>query len=187
MTTRQIVDEHFTSNYKYYRQVCYQYYRGRYLYEDLLNEAYLKFISIKPETIDKFLELNKLHCIGLKIIRSLYQKRTNGLKYSNAGGSSPLFETKGVEWSYNFIDDNQTKDEKEIQLYFEKAVKTINEALTYPVTESKKRTPYQLVQTFLAVQESSIGRISIETGISRPHIKETYKQAKEYLKNEITK
>lgn len=189
MTSKQIVDIHFEKNYNYYRSVCYRYYKGRYLFEDLLNESYLELLKVKENVIFDFNDKDKLHCICLKIIRSLYQKRYHPAKnnYSGNGStSSPLFETPSIEYKIEFLIE-ESKDEKEIQLYFEKATNLIEKALTCPVMECKEKTPYQLVQTFLAVQESNINRVSIDTGISRPFITETYKQAKEYLKKEILK
>lgn len=188
MTSKSIIDKHFEKNYKYYRQVCYRYYRGRYLFEDLLNESYLEFLRVKEPTINKFNEIDKLHLIGLKIIRSLYRRRYASANRTGENGcnSSPLFETPTLGYEVDFLQD-ESKDEKEIQLYFERATNLIEKSLSYPVETCKAKTPYQLVQTFLAVQESNINRVSIETGISRPFITETYKQAREFIKKEITK
>ena len=188
MTSKQIIDTHFEKNYKYYRQVCYRYYRGKYLYEDLLNESYLEFLKVKEPVIFKFSNRDKLHCIGLKIIRSLYQKRFSKANRNKGNGcnSSQLFETPSISYEIEFT-EQEGKDETEIQMYFERATIAIEKALTYPVSEGKDKTPYQLVQAFLAVEASSVNKISKETGISRTFITETYKQGKEYLKQEVLK
>lgn len=188
MLARAIVDEHFTKNYKYYRQVCYRYYRGRYLFEDLLNETYLKFIEVKEDTIFALYEIDKLHCIGLRIIRSLFQKKGRRSNTKENGNlSSVLFETPGIDYEYDFMASDNESDEQEIQEYFEKATSAIEKGLRSKSDGQKERSVYLKVSTFLAVQQSNINQISKQTGISRPYITETYRQSQAYLQKEILK
>lgn len=96
ITTKQIIDEHYSSYYNYYRKVCYQYYDGRFLYMDLLHELYIGFLKVKEEVIKKFHSIDKLKNIGLLIIRSLFNKR-NRQKNHKDGQDSPLSEIKRID------------------------------------------------------------------------------------------
>jgi len=76
-----------------------RYYNGRYLHEDLLHELYLGFLKVSPQTILEFHERNRLHNIGLWIIKSIYQSRKCLKKYNTTvrkGGDSPLSETSAI-------------------------------------------------------------------------------------------
>ena len=80
---KEIVDAHFLENHEYYKKVCRYSFKDRYLWEDLLQETYLCFLRVKPETIEKYHELGKLRSIGNIIIRSLYQDRKRAKKNKN--------------------------------------------------------------------------------------------------------
>src|SRR3954463_14146142 len=88
---RSIADAHFTENYNYYRKVCRNQFRGSYLFEDLLQETYLEFLKVKPETIEFYNEIGRLNCIVIRIIKALHNRRRNGKK-NKQGETSPLFE-----------------------------------------------------------------------------------------------
>jgi len=199
LTTQQIVDAHFTSNYKRYRGICYQYYRGRYLFEDLLNESYILFRQVKPETIQRFSELDKLHCIVLKIIRSVYQKRNYSARnkpsfYNKEAGcnSSPLFETPTINFDLDIMCSDidildVTQKELEIQKHYERATELIGIALQEPVIDQKEKSNFLKITVFLDANRSSINHIHQKTGISRTYLTQVYKEGKQLLKDEILK
>lgn len=189
---KAVVDKHFTDNYKYYRKVCYQYYGGRYLLEDLLHEVYLGFMKIRPELIDSFNQINKrtglnnLKNLGLLIIRSLYQKRFYKKKYER-GSDSPLSEMNGIEYFgdgegldpfYDIgIEDETFEDEVERRSR-ERKLDTMNALIT-------ANKEHRGVKLLLLCTNNTTKDVAKESGTSPYHIKKEIDQTKEYFKQII--
>lgn len=73
---KQIIDKHFSDNYNYYRFVCYKYYKGRYLFEDLLHELYFKLLNEKEFKILKYHKDEKLKVLVIYRLRDLFRSRS---------------------------------------------------------------------------------------------------------------
>lgn len=194
MQIKEIIDDHFQSNYFYYKRVCFKYFKGRYLFEDLLHESYVKFHSTKEETVIRLNSAGKLHYGVLRIIGKLFKRRKTACNrqsrfYEGNNNSSPLFETPGVSYEYDFPtnDVDYDKDEIEIQQYFEKATRIIEDTLQQPNENKKGKSNYLKVKVFLEVQRTNINQISKTTGISRPFITQTYRESQQYLREQILK
>lgn len=188
---KEIIDAHFLSHYEYYKKVCRYSFKDRYLWEDLFQETYLGFLKVKPETIQKYHDLGQLNKIGNIIIRSLYQERTRA-KMNKNGHTSPLFEVGKYE--VTDFKDSEVLNQFEIELEeienrdkYDKAIEVFGKALSEPVSNEKKASPFLKVKTFLAVHDSNIYRISKQTGINRKYITDVYNDAREYIKKEIAK
>lgn len=189
---KEIVDKHYSEYYKYYRRMCLQYYNGRYLSEDLLHELYFELLKVKPETVEFFDEIGKLHYIGLRIIKSLFYHKNKSKTHS--AESSPLFETPSVSTSTMLL-DSFLKDESilelnelenEIQRQFEAAQRGIEQALSSKESpDNKTPSDYLKVRVFLDANETNIHRLSKTIGVNRAYIKEVYKQGQELLKQKI--
>lgn len=198
LEAKQIADAHFAKNYNYYRTICYRCYRGRYLYEDLLNESYLKFIEKDPDVLLKFhregrperhIEDRFRSMVKLIIIETFRNRgiKSNRCINGETNNSSPLFETPSINLDYDFIAEEPQKNEVEIQNHFLKAVSAINKALQEPVKEGKKKSDWLKVRVFLEVEKTNINKLSKQTGISRPFITQTYIEGQKLLQKEITK
>lgn len=188
---KEIIDAHFLENYKDYERVCRYCFNNRYLWEDLLQETYLKFHHVRPEVIQRFHEQGRLNQIGYIIIRSLNQGRTRAKKNVN-GNTSPLFEISSYECNEGQIKDESVFNSFELELQeleikenYDKAIKVFDKALSEPVTDNKKTSNFLMIKTFLAVQESNIYQISKQTGINRKYITDVYNEAREFIKKEI--
>ena len=170
ITTKDIIDQHFTDNYKRYQRVCYRYYRGRYLFDDLLNEAYFEFLKVKEDVILKFHAMDKLYNIGLKIIRSLYQKRFSTKKYEGASSTSALYESKTITLHIDRLDlSNESYDESQ-DLLFDEVSKKIDKGL-------QSQDDWFCMTVFVKSQTESIFEMSKKTRISRPYLTKAYKEA----------
>lgn len=193
LSMKEIVDAHFLENHEYYKKVCRYSFKDRYLWEDLLQETYLCFLRVKPDTIEKYHELGKLRSIGNIIIRSLYQDRKRAKKNKN-GHTSPLFEFNSYSNEDSNLQDSNELNYFEIELYelemkvnYDKALVLFDKALTEPVSDHAGASSFLKIKTFLAVQDSNIYRISKQTGINRKYITDVYNEAREYIKKEIAK
>lgn len=179
MDAKLIIDKHYSDNYNYYRSVCYNYYRGRYLWEDLSHELYIDFLKIKAQVIEKFHQLGKLKNIGLKLIRRLYERRFRAKRSTtnHNGEVSPLHETPGVSYAIEISQaDNKNYLAKELQ--FSKMERAIKQAL-----QSQDR--WFDVSVFLQSQDESILSISKKTRIGRDRLTRAANAGKEYLKQRI--
>ena len=111
MTSKEIIDSHINQHYEYYRKQCRYQYNGRYLWEDLFQETYLKLLTIKPETIEFYNEIGKLNCIVInKIIipKNTMRKLVIVAKprvvlrfIANSGKSDPMIRSKAVRIQTN--------------------------------------------------------------------------------------
>lgn len=184
---KEIVDSHFIAHLDYYKSYCQYSYRGRYLWEDLLQETYLNFLRVKPDVLQKYSDNGRLTTIGRIIIRSLYQDRKRAKKNKN-GNTSPLFEINGYSDDTRDCDTNYFEIEQaeiDFEECYNKALKLFERALSEPVSQGKEKSSFLKVKTFLAVQESNIYQISKQTGINRKYITDVYNEAREYIKKEI--
>lgn len=200
MTTKQIIDAHFVSNYNYYKRICYRYCRGSVIHEDLLHKTYEKFLEVKEEVILKFHKLNRLYNLGLRIIRSLYQKR-NQLKKNKQSSTSELAMVSGnfdisdyVVFASHWIDEDsefrisntvlkilsliEVNKTDYTEIDFLDLEKSINELLIDPDKTVG-------VTIFLQASEISINELHRNSGISRYYLTEKYNEGLNNLKTHI--
>lgn len=152
----------------------------------------MEFFKVKPETIEFFDEIGKLHYIGIKIINRTFGYRVQGKNHKDAI-SSPLFETPAVSTSDWMLDQiigaEQFFDvinfESEIQTNFKKAKKAISEALNSSSNQSKEPSDYLKVRVFLDVTETNISQVSKRIGVDRKYIRRFYKEGQQLLKDKI--
>lgn len=187
MDTKLIIDKHFESNYDYYKRVCFKYCNGARCYEELLHNCYEEFLKVKQEVIIKFHELNRLYNIGLKIIRSLWQKRFKVKKYKR-GETSELFDLSLSGLGTKIKDEpNQIENNCFSESDYLSLDKAVNDLL-------KDRRKNMAVTIFLQANELAdkhepndlgISALARKSGISRFYITREYKKGKEYLKTHI--
>lgn len=176
--TKEIIDTHFKLNYNQYKKVCYNYCNGSVCHEELLHKCYEEFLKVKQETIIKLYDLNQLYNMGLRIIKFLFKKRFRVKKY-NRGSTNDLFEFKGMD--IENINENRlykTSNDCYSEIDYLSLDKAINELLSNPNTSTS-------VTIFLQANETSINKLSNESGISRFYLTKEYNKAKEYLKTHI--
>jgi len=160
-------------------------------------------LKVKPDVIVKFNELNRLHNIGLLVIRSLYQKRNQSKKIKSSG-CSPLFETPIREIYINGQPINSIEDRRhELSDDFE--VMTIPEWVRvfsgHEDRTVQNTTPEEIVEIIDRLFESnrlhmdllmkanepglSINKIHKVTGIGRAYLTKVYKEAVDKVKTEL--
>lgn len=177
-SVKEIIDKHFQSNYEYYKSVCRSYYKKRYIYEDLLHETYSGFLKVKESTIIQFHELNRLHNIGLKIIRSLYQKRNQ----KQRKGDSPLKEDNTVlyyeennEGLCCFDEVFDELEQSEERITKERKLDTMNSLISANKDNRK-------IQLLIMNTHEKIVDIARESKTTTYYITKEINEAKEFLK-----
>jgi hypothetical protein len=173
MTTKDIVDQHFTANTKYYESLCKYLFKGRYLWEDLYQETYLALLNCPAVT--RHQTNSYLLGVGTNVAKGIWQKRTSG-KYHCDGKDSPLFETAGA---FNCPELIEYPKEYEIQ----KQNDHMNEikALVFKGLEEKDFD----MEVFVMGQIESINAMSHRTGISRYLLNKANEKAKDHIKKNI--
>jgi hypothetical protein len=137
-------------------------------------------LNVNDERIIRLHNVDKLHCMGLMLIKDLYRNRTRGKKIESKNGTSPLFEIQnGNIYIERFRD--LTEQTEGIDDIYERAEKIINEALT-----SEKKL-FLKVTVFTKANEEgkNINNIHKKTGISRNYLTKLYKEGQKYIKNKL--
>lgn len=188
----QIINDHFTKKYDYYKNICRYHFGGAFLFEDLLHETYCEMLKVKPETITFYHEIDKLDCIVIKTIKSLYYAKGRTKRYEK-GKTSALFQSNDID----FVDINALTDadlldgpsEAELMQMADKAFSEIDKALKQPVkyNQGKELSDYLKIRTFVEVNQSNINQVSKSTGISRKFLTRIYKEGQLTLQQRITK
>jgi hypothetical protein len=173
--TRNLIDKHFTENYKSYKSVCRKKFGGRYVYEDLLHELYIMFIDYDSEKIRRYSDNGKLHILGLCFIQKIFAKRNNKKKYK-AESSNLLEISTSVECSDNMfmiedIEPELISDEKieKVKAYLIKGVLSGDTDLNL----------------FAMAQVDNLYSIHKKTGINRKSLQDSYGRAQLKLKRII--
>jgi hypothetical protein len=172
---KAVIDEHITLNERYYKSVCYQYYNGRYLWEDLFQEFYLEFLNLKSDLVQKFHEANKLNYLGALVIRNIYSKRGQHKRYK-VGETSPLFETVTIAENLNI----SLPQEDDTTIYDKVDFKLVQDRLA-----ELKRNDWFKHEVLMLLQNESINGLSKRTNINRKYLTDTYKDTCNQLKKEI--
>ena len=168
---KQIIDKHIIEYHRYYSCVCINYYKGRYLWEDLLQELYLEFLNCNENTIAKFNEQKKLHFLGAKIIQGLYSKRGKRKEYKV--GTSNLNELSNLKEYSNL---KTIQDETDPFAYID------DEEVKRAMDDLYKRDWF-LHDVLVITQSESINNLSKRTKIDRGYLTKAIKEAKYYIKN----
>lgn len=158
---------------------------------DLLHETYLEMLKIKPETIIKFNNLNRLYNLGLITIRQLYIRRNNCARNGTKRAVvSPLFEIPSaglIDDLVSTLDADVIEREFEMLQYSINATKAIEAALNDETESGKSASPFLMVTIFNEVNSSNISRVSKKAGVSPEYIQKIYEQGRKYLLKQITK
>jgi DNA-directed RNA polymerase specialized sigma24 family protein len=183
---RKIIDNHFATNYEYYRKVCKAYYRGADLADDLLHESFVSFTKVKPDVIERFNELEKLHCIVLKIIRSTYANRRRA-KQNKQGNTSPLYIGSSTSVDYEFVNLVSVEEDNVLLELEPKLLAVIKQAECEPVVygKGKELSNFLKVKVFVQANQQGIRQTSRSTGISRNYLAKIYNEGKEFLKQQL--
>lgn len=149
---------------------------------------YLKMLEAKPETIELFDEIGKLHFIGIRILKGIFNKRGQCKNHADSQ-SSPLFETPyGIVLEDFLIAEPcyEIKEfEEQIQVRYTKAVKAIDGALNSSSTTTGESSDYLKVRVFLDVSETNISQVSKRIGVDRKYIRRFHQEGQEFLKQKI--
>lgn len=173
---KDIIDKHYTEYYKYYRKVCLSYTKDIELADELLHETYLGFLKAKTTTIIQFNTDNKLHFLGINILRSLWQKKKQVKKHID-GQTSTLFKSNNSfdisELNLRLLKENH---------YSENEYNVLESAIRTLLNDSNKSMS---IIIFLQANETSISEIHRHSKISRPYLTKHYNKGKQYLKQYI--
>lgn len=176
---KAIIDEHFKSNYNYYKAVCFKFYKGRYLAEDLLHKTYEDFLNTNPETVLEFQKANKLKYLGIRIIKRLHSHKGR-FKRHRDGSTSELFEVTGSDPNPEFVYEYVEKDHQAIERNIEKAGDFIKQKLQSP-------HDFFEMAVFCQAQNESILSISNKTNINRRALTIAYDSAQKQLLQHLRK
>lgn len=183
---KQHIDEHIVKFEKYYRGVCYTYYNGRYLYEDLLQELYIEFINTSPNIIRKFHVNNKLIYLGHILIRKIYSHRGYHKRYDK-GKTSPLFESCHIECLD--IDKIDLTSSENIESELDELINNLppDPEYIFKQLDEHEKEDYFEANIVRLSQNESLHSISKRTRISYPYIVKKYKEANENIKKRLIK
>lgn len=176
---KEILDCHFSENIKYYNFLAKTLFKGRYIYEDLVQETYLEMIN---RTNYKSLDKYYLLFIGKKIMNTLYVRRLTLKKYK-CGKDSPLSELNTSLQNQSIIDNlfiNEVSESFDIDKYN----KSVINKITGIIYEGLENDDYK-TQVFIMSQIESINSISKRTGISRPNLTKARNQMINIIKEKI--
>lgn len=199
MTTKEIIDSHYSDRYNYYRAICLQITnKDDLIYKDLLHDTYEALLKIKEETIIRFNKIDKLHYLGIKTIKQLYGKRFNKKKYTK-NLSSPLFIAVDEFIRLDSIRHNDEFNEETNNRLFEledcndtefseEDYLLLDQAITALLKDPEKTVG---VTIFLEVSETNILQLHKDSKISRYFLTSKYKEGiqniKKYIENEREK
>lgn len=187
---KNIIDKHYTDNYKYYKVICKRYINN-ITHEDMLHELYLKFFKVNEAVIIEYNKLNKLTNIGCMILRYLAQNRYR-TKKNKQGETSPLFisnvpcdindiyslnndEVNSLDYIIDLIESKQTEENKE-ELFSK---------LNHAIIKNLNNENNTYISVFLQANETSLYELHKDSGISRFYLKRSYDKGKEILKKEL--
>lgn len=91
MSTKEIVDKHFTENLIHYQVYAKTLTRSRYIWEDLVNETYLEMLKIREPYIRYSIDTPYLWYLGKKVMKSIFYHKGKK-KLTNTTIESPLLE-----------------------------------------------------------------------------------------------
>jgi len=174
---KHLIDKHITEYERYYKSICYHYYNGRYLWEDLFQELYIGFIDCKPDTVLKFSNDGKLNYLGALILRNTFGKR--GYHKKNKGSStSNLFELSNIceLVDRSLIDENSEFDEFINSIPFEKVEDIMNDLY---------KEDWFKHDVFIMAQKESLNSLSKRTTINRKYLTDTYRNAQRLLRTQL--
>jgi len=175
-----ILNEHIIANMNFYQTKCKSLYRGRYLYEDLFQEFYLKFIELPDKKVDELKRLDKLTGAGLYIIRFLFYRRNQNKK--NGLPITSLFETAGNLEIFDSFETQELSEQKN------KYSDEIAEKLKQTISKYLANEKYELdILYWLQGQEQTLTSIAKESKINRVYVSAGYNRAEKLLKQELQK
>lgn len=187
---KDIIDKHFTDNYKYYKSICKRHINN-ITHEDMLHELYLKFFNVNHNVIIEYNGNGKLTNIGCMILRYLAQNRYR-TKKNKQGSTSPLFisdvpcdindlysqqadEHSSVDYIIDLI-ESKIKEENKEELFSK-----LNHAIIKHLNSENNTN----IAVFLQANETSLYELHKDSGISRFYLKRSYEKGKELLKKEL--
>lgn len=188
MTAKEIVDKHFTKEYAYYKRICSQRYKGRYLKNDLLHDTYLGVLKKKDETIFKAEREGRLKTVFISTMRYIFEDRKQ-IKLHIDGKTSDLNESCiSVINSIDYLlrEEGFEKDiiDMETQTHIQELIDT---AMATQNNGTKERSDYLKVSVFLHAVNTNISQTSRDMCIPRYFISEIYNEGRMYLKQAIDK
>jgi DNA-directed RNA polymerase specialized sigma24 family protein len=171
-----IIDKHFSDNIEYYKTICRNWYKDRYLWEDLLQEAYLGMLKVRPEVVKYSPDTAYLKHIGKKVISSILQKRNYHKKHVD-GSDSVLFETSNNAKEFNFdIFEHNQECKKDTEELIDKINSIVYDGLLNKDFET---------EVFVMAQIESISSISRRTGVNYYSVSKANKTAIERIKKQL--
>lgn len=177
-----VINQHIINHTKYYQALCKNLYRGRYLYEDLFQEFYLKFLELPAERINKLKETDKLIGTGTIIIKYLFHRRKRNKK--NGLPVTTLFETVGHKELFDsgelFDIENYSAENK----YSDELADKLKDVVGKCLADKKHE---QDILYFLQGQEQTLTSIADGANIHRVYVSAGYNRAERLLRKELTK
>ena len=195
-THQQIIDEHYNAEYQYYRRVCRRYYKGRYLFEDLLHELYFGLLKVPEDVVIKYKETNTLRILGFRTIRNIYQRRDQQkrigdsvlMEIKNIGrdsDKSDLYTEQGDEKIisdgdpfYNIGTEDPTFDDEMERLKDERRLDTLNALITANRNNEK-------IQLLLMCENQTIVDVAKQMNTSVYLVRKELNEIKQTLKDHI--
>ncbi len=177
---KDLIDRHIVEYERYYKSICYSYYNGRYLYEDLFQELYIGFFNCKEDVILKFSNGNRLNYLGALILRNLFSKRGYHKKHID-GQTSPLFELSNVS---ELVDKRIVDEDDEFTKFID--------SIPTELIEQKMNELYQKdwfshdVFKRVVIEDENIYQLSKNTTINRKYLTENFNETKAYLRKQLS-
>jgi hypothetical protein len=187
-----IIDEHVTKYKSYYASICFSYYGGRYLWEDLFQEMYLAFLKVKPEKFEDYHKKDKLRFLGGRIIGFLYSKRGQKKNHTDSC-SSVLNETCSLIDVSDYRHPEAFGDESEFIERKQRTKEVIDEPssplskvnlndLQDVLNDLYAHDPF-LYDVFTILQKETINSLSKKAKINRKFLTDSNKRAVEFIRN----
>lgn len=175
---KSIIDKHIIEYERYYKSICYSYYNGRYLWEDLFQELYLGFVDCKPDTVLQFNSTGRLNYLGALIIRNIFSKRGYHKKHED-GRTSPLFEVSNIS---ELVDKRMIDDRDDFAEFINKIP---DDKLNEIMNDLYKKDWFSHDVFKRVALNENIHQLSKKTTINRKYLTDTYNQTKEYLQKQF--
>lgn len=155
----QIINDYITANEKQLKRLCFKFFKGGYLWEDLFQEIYLRLIEVPEEKIQK----NNLGAICYTIALSLYRNRNR--KHS-------CLKTR----QYLELSENHAFTSGEY----------LNDIYDFIDNELNKKHGFADLLVFIQAQDESIREISRKTKLSPYTLRRYYKMGQLKLQRLLT-